>query len=69
MPEIRASAIAIHAEEGNGNPVLVIRDEYGVLRPITRIHSEVMRMEQKRDFFVRGNLKGYGNVLVLEVER
>lgn len=61
MPEIRASRIGGEYDPDGSDPVLVIRDEHGVLRTFTKI-------TRLREGYVRGNLKGYEDVLVLELE-
>jgi hypothetical protein len=62
MPEVRAATLAIYAEEENGNPLLVIRNENGVLRAITKV-------TRFSGSVVRGNQACYEDILVLEPER
>src|SRR3954471_12573172 len=45
----------------NEAPILVYRDPRGVLRAFAR-------MEHSRGTYVSGNLKGYGDLLILEAE-
>jgi hypothetical protein len=59
MPEIRAATLAIYAEDEQGNPMFVVPDEWGVLRPITK-HTP------KKDVVIHGKRE---NVVVLEPER
>jgi hypothetical protein len=61
MPEIRASQIGSEYDPDRCDPLIVARDEYGVLRPVTR----VVRMKGE---FVSGSLRGCEEVLVLETE-
>lgn len=62
MPEIRASRIGGEYDPDAKDPVLVIRDEYGVLRAVVSV-------TRTRDNFVRGNLRGFDEVLILETEK
>jgi hypothetical protein len=61
MSDIRASHIGAEYEPDHRNPALVIRDEHGVLRPVTKI-------TRLNGGVVRGNLKGYEEVLLLEID-
>lgn len=58
---IRASRIGGEYDPDGSDPVLVIRDEHGVLRAVSSYTP-------LKGNFVRGNLKGYGDMLELKLE-
>lgn len=59
MSEIRASRIGAEYDPERSDPVLVARNEWGVLRPVT----EYVRT---KGALVSGELAGYDDVLVME---
>jgi hypothetical protein len=59
MPEVRAATLAIYAEDEQGNPLFVVRDGYGRLRPVIK-HTPM------KDVVIHGKRE---NVVVLEPER
>lgn len=61
MPDLRASRIGAEYDPERGDPILVFRDSNGVLRTFTNY-------ERAKASFVSGNLKGFGDLLILHAE-